>query len=175
MASYLHRITDNRLAGTARKNLAVFQKVCGNDAVKNVTLVSTMWDKVIDWQESVKRESQLLRGDKFWGEMVRKYGAHVGRHHNTKESAMQLLARFIESPKNNVVVDLQQERIDGKTLEQTAAGLEVLSAINKAKAIVEEKLRVIEEELKDKSLRDGKSSAEGTGGEVSQRAGVHGS
>ncbi|KAH7635100.1 hypothetical protein B0T09DRAFT_370402 [Sordaria sp. MPI-SDFR-AT-0083] len=145
---YLHRIIDNRLSGTARKNLAVFQKVCGNDALKNVTLVSTMWDMAGVNQKSIKRETQLLQEDGFWGEMVREHGTHVGRHDNTKESAMQLLARFVKGPNYRVVVDLQQEVIDGKTLDQTAAGLEVLREINKAKAAIEEKLKQLEEELK---------------------------
>lgn len=151
---YLHRIIDVRLQGSARKNLTVFQKVCGNDALKNVTLVSTMWDTINrDSQDlAKKREKQLLDDDEFWGEMVREHGTQVGRHYNTRESAMKLLKRFIDSPDTRVVVDLQQEVIDGKTLEETAAGLEVLSEINKAKALVEEKLRAIEKQMEENAL-----------------------
>ena len=42
---YLHRITDNRMAGTPLKNLQVFQKLCGRDALGKVYLTTTMWDE----------------------------------------------------------------------------------------------------------------------------------
>jgi len=43
---YLHRISDRRMTGSAKKNLLMFKKLCGNNALVNVTLATTMWGTV---------------------------------------------------------------------------------------------------------------------------------
>jgi hypothetical protein len=45
---YLHKITDNRLAGFGLKNLEMFQALCGRSCLRNVVLATTMWDKVME-------------------------------------------------------------------------------------------------------------------------------
>jgi hypothetical protein len=57
---YLHRISDSRMKGSAKKNLLMFEKLCGEDALKKVILVTTMWDKV-PLDEAEAREKQLSR------------------------------------------------------------------------------------------------------------------
>ncbi|KAF5354514.1 hypothetical protein D9757_013409 [Collybiopsis confluens] len=42
---YFHRISDVRMGGAAKRNLAMFQKLCGSNAFKNVAIVTTRWDK----------------------------------------------------------------------------------------------------------------------------------
>lgn len=39
---YLHRINDTRLGGSAMKNLRMFKKLCGDDALSCVVLATTM-------------------------------------------------------------------------------------------------------------------------------------
>ncbi|KAJ4388459.1 hypothetical protein N0V85_007539 [Neurospora sp. IMI 360204] len=139
---YLHRITDVRMQGSSRKSLAVFKLLCGTGALKYVTLVSTMWDKESDYSAPEDRENQLLDNDKFWGAMVRNFQAQVGRHNNTRESALQLLERFIQHPDDHVVTDLQHELVDQRRgLDETAAGLEVLREINNARELAKQELR----------------------------------
>ncbi|KAG7425602.1 hypothetical protein Forpi1262_v013401 [Fusarium oxysporum f. sp. raphani] len=69
---YLHRITDRRMGGSAKKNLMMFRKLCGKDSLMNVILVTTMWE------------------DDFWGALVEE-GAQINRQNNTRSSAMSLL------------------------------------------------------------------------------------
>ncbi|KAI8722380.1 hypothetical protein NCS52_00381700 [Fusarium sp. LHS14.1] len=66
---YLHRIIDTRMQGSAKKNLVLFKKLCGQNALKNVVLVTTMWNGVSnDLYRS--REKELMTTSEFWGYMM---------------------------------------------------------------------------------------------------------
>ena len=43
---YLHRITDDRVGGTAWRNLRMLHNLVGADKMANVLLVSTRWEEV---------------------------------------------------------------------------------------------------------------------------------
>ena len=43
---YLHRITNTRISGSARRALHLFQKICGEDSYKNVILATTFWNSI---------------------------------------------------------------------------------------------------------------------------------
>ena len=43
---YLHRITDIRYTGNSIRTLEIFQKICGETALKNVLLILSRWNKV---------------------------------------------------------------------------------------------------------------------------------
>ena len=43
---YLHRITDDRMGGTAWRNLRMLQNLVGEDKMANVVLVSNRWEEV---------------------------------------------------------------------------------------------------------------------------------
>lgn len=75
---YLHRITDVRMQGSAKKNLFMFKKLCGPDALSNVILATTMWEQVTE-DVGVAREKELMSTPDFWGWMVGK-GSQVYRH-----------------------------------------------------------------------------------------------
>jgi hypothetical protein len=40
----MHRITDNRMAGSPLKNPELLKKLCGEDALSKLVLVKTMWE-----------------------------------------------------------------------------------------------------------------------------------
>lgn len=155
---YLHRITDPRMQGSARKNLTVFKSLCGLDALRQVTLVTTMWDKEVDHEQFENRETELLSNNDFWRKLVEQHGACVGRHDNTRKTALSLLERFIQQPESTVVTDLQRELVDDKqSLKDTAAGKVVMSEVNKATERVEKDLqyaREVLETLKTKSAME---------------------
>lgn len=79
---YLHRISDVRMQGSAKLNLSMFKKLCGPDALKNVILVTTMWDRVSE-AEGAAREYELTSTPDFWGWMV-SHGSRVYRHSGSK-------------------------------------------------------------------------------------------
>jgi small GTP-binding protein len=119
---YLHRISDIRMQGSAKKNLVLFKKLCGEDALKNVVLATSMWDKVAP-HEAQKREDQLKNTPEFWGWMMSK-GSKTYRHNNTKESARDLLKHFL--PMDKTILALQDDMVNKhKTLGETGAGREL--------------------------------------------------
>lgn len=119
---YLHRITDIRMQGSAKKNLLMFKQLCGQDALRKVILVTTMWDKLLGREsEGASREKELMDTPEFWGWMLAK-GSSSHRHDNTEFSArniVDLLARHNEP----IATDLQKQLVDeSRTLDQTSAG-----------------------------------------------------
>lgn len=126
---YLHRISDVRMQGSAKKNLLMFKKLCGDDALRKVVLTTTMWDKVPP-REAEEREKQLIETPEFWGFMVSK-GSITYRHYNTVESAIRIIEKLARE-NNTVTLDLQNQMINQhRTLDETAAGRELQSELIK--------------------------------------------
>ncbi|KAJ5942072.1 hypothetical protein N7516_002240, partial [Penicillium verrucosum] len=127
---YLHRITDIRMQGSAMKNLFMFKKLCGPDALKNVILATTMWERV-GMEDGERREQELERTSEFWGEMIMR-GALLKRHQNNANSAWSLVDVFASksSTKRKAVLTIQQEMVvQHKPLAKTDAGMELESSL----------------------------------------------
>ncbi|KAL2797404.1 hypothetical protein BJX66DRAFT_335022 [Aspergillus keveii] len=143
---YLHRITDIRMQGSARKNLLMFRQLCGENALKRVVLVTTMWDKVPE-DEASKREKELIDTPEFWGWMLEK-GSSCQRHYNTEDSA-RIIVSDLASHAVPVTTALQAQMVDEKKkLGETSAGQELQSEMNKEKAKWAQERREIEDQLR---------------------------
>lgn len=132
---YLHRINDVRLGNSATRNLMTFKRLCGEKALEQVILVTTMWEK-IEAEEGDRRERELTETRQFWGEMIQ-LGSTFRRHSNDGESAMELINKVLEVGKphgeTKMKLSLQAELVDqGLDLAQTGAGQEVDSGLTKA-------------------------------------------
>lgn len=120
---YLHRIIDPRMGGSAKKNLFMFKKLCGPEALKHVVLVTTMWEQV-DEKVGLSREKELEETEDFWGYMLGK-GSRIERHMNTPESARRIVEIFISKghPSSPVLLAIQDEMVNNnKDLDKTEAG-----------------------------------------------------
>ncbi|KAF9469801.1 P-loop containing nucleoside triphosphate hydrolase protein, partial [Collybia nuda] len=116
---FLHRITDNRMAGTPLRNLHMFERLCGIDALQNVMLVTTMWDEVYDMAIGLAHEEELKA--KYWNSMLN-VGSRILRFGYTHQSAWTIVDQFT-GIRDRVPLQLQVELVDeGKDLSQTAAG-----------------------------------------------------
>ncbi|KAJ3873810.1 lipoxygenase [Lentinula edodes] len=115
---YLHRMSDPRFGGQASRNLKMFQNLCGPSAYRNIVVLTTFWDRV-SAEEGLMREEQLKFT--FFSNIVAG-GARFMRHDRTAQSAREVIAHILTlSPTD---VQIQEEiRVDGKGLEETAAGL----------------------------------------------------
>ncbi|TGJ80532.1 hypothetical protein E0Z10_g8239 [Xylaria hypoxylon] len=123
---YLHRITDTRMGKSAKKNLFLFKKLCGPNALRNVLLVSTMWENV-SMMIGNDHEQELVQTEEFWGAMLQQ-GAQLKRHKNNRDSAMQLLSHFAD--KKRTTMAIQNEMVnDQKMLHKTTAGQELDSEL----------------------------------------------
>jgi DNA repair exonuclease SbcCD ATPase subunit len=122
---YLHRITDNRLSGSALKNLHMFEKLCGPECMSNIVLATTMWDKLghgsSTFEEGEEREKMLLSKPDFWGYMVRQ-GSRVFRHDGSKASGWKMVHHIL-SKNSSIALAIQRQMIDdGEALDGTDAG-----------------------------------------------------
>ena len=117
---YLHKITENRLGGSALKNLRMLRELCGAENLANVTLTTTMWGELKNPTVGDEREAELMGDNTFWGQM-RARGATVARYDNTKKNGTELVSKLIA--RNPVVLQIQRElNIKKLKLIQTDAG-----------------------------------------------------
>ncbi|KAG2336074.1 P-loop containing nucleoside triphosphate hydrolase protein [Suillus weaverae] len=116
---YFHDISQSRMFGTSRRNLNMFRKLCGENAEKNVILVTTKWGEVTA-EVGARREHQLKSS--FWQEMVA-HGSRVARFGGTCMSAWDVIKPILA---NNAVVEairIQEELVDlGRMIPETDAG-----------------------------------------------------
>ncbi|KAI0517988.1 P-loop containing nucleoside triphosphate hydrolase protein [Xylaria bambusicola] len=137
---YIHRITDNRYAGSAIKTFEVFKRICGEKAMANVVLVTSRWDEVGE-PVGASREHELR--ERFWAYMLG-HGSGLNRYHGDRDSARAIASQLLL--KDTVVLQIQDEIVNkGKNLDQTAAGSYVDDGVTKLKAQFEKDLRDLEE------------------------------
>ena len=157
---YLHEISQARMFGTARKNLEMFRKLCGDEALGNVVLGTTMWGDVS--LEKGQQHEQQLRST-YWEEMLQQ-GSVIMRVHGDSASAWEIVNHILESSRvefvriQEVLLELQKVIPDtdaGRTLRYTLEELrEQLLAEERAANIGDEQLRWKELEEIRKRMRD---------------------
>lgn len=142
---YLHRILDVRLGGSAMKNLRMFKKLCGDDALPSVVLATTWWSNV-DAATGSQRETELATREAFWAGMISK-GSRMFRQDNGAQSARHIVD-YLVSRKRPVTLKIQEELVDEKkTLDETGAGLEVDAQLAAQKKEFEAKLLQIQTDM----------------------------
>lgn len=88
---YLYNITQNRMTQPPHE---LFQKLCGDGFHARVLLVTTMWEKLKNRDDGVRREKGLKE---HWNEMMIK-GSAVVRHWGTKKSAWDVVETLVKTP-----------------------------------------------------------------------------
>ncbi|KAF2680395.1 hypothetical protein K458DRAFT_479944 [Lentithecium fluviatile CBS 122367] len=118
---YLHRIIDVRMQGTAKRNLFMFQKLCGPECFGQIVLATTMWS-LVPPDLGAQRERELIKTEDFWGYMYQN-GSQIMRHKDQtdRSSALAILDTVIRN-RREVTLRIQREMGDGLELEQTGAG-----------------------------------------------------
>jgi hypothetical protein len=149
---FLHRISDNRWSGAPNRNLVMFQELCGNDALKNVILTTTMWD-LVDEQTGSRRETELR--EKYWKIMI-SAEARMARFHRTYDSAWDIIDQFSGDRR---VLQIQREMVDErKRLMDTAAGSTLFSFLENIIAQLKKLLRDLEKRLRRNRQNDDPSN-----------------
>ncbi|KAI0091158.1 P-loop containing nucleoside triphosphate hydrolase protein [Irpex rosettiformis] len=123
---YLHRISDNKVGGISRRNLTMFRKLCGEEALRNVAFITTMWDSFVDQEPAVVRERELANRNEFFRPMLQQ-GARMYRHTNSVDSAREIISNLIRNMSDPVPLQVQRELVErGVSISGTAAGMELL-------------------------------------------------
>lgn len=159
---YLHRITDPRMGGSAKKNLFMFKKLCGPEALKHVVLVTTMWESV-DEQVGRERQQELEETEAFWGHMLER-GSRIEKHMNTPESARRVVDTFMSQshPSSPVLLAIQDEMVNNnKDLDQTEAGRGLEDVLAKEREKFKRELEQTRQEMREAiEMRDKESQDE---------------
>ncbi|KAL0948456.1 hypothetical protein HGRIS_011029 [Hohenbuehelia grisea] len=118
---FFHRISDNRFAGTPLRNLEMFKKLCGSSALRNVVLLTTMWDEVFG-NTGEERLDDLQKN--YWKGMIAS-GSRVARFDNRPDRnyrcAWDIIAAFSTVVQPPLLI--QREMVDERrSLVDTSAG-----------------------------------------------------
>ncbi|KAF9223438.1 hypothetical protein BS17DRAFT_781854 [Gyrodon lividus] len=142
---YMHRISDLRVGGSARRDFRMFQELCGEEAYPNVLIVSNMWDAVTA-EDGNAREQELATKDIFFKPILDKR-AKMLRHDNTQKSAHSIIQNLVE--KEPVVLQIQRELGEGMDITQTAAYKQLDKEMSELAARHEKELEALREEMAD--------------------------
>ena len=151
----MHRISDTRVGGTSKRNLRMFQKLCGQDSFKNVIIVTTMWDRVT-LVEGQQREQELMLGDDLFKALV-DGGATMARHDGNR-LALDVIQDLSHS--DTIAQIVRELVIEEKSLLDTEAGMELQSEVRNVLQKHQEDLRVLEDEIREAKLQSDKRTEE---------------
>ncbi|KAL4070380.1 hypothetical protein J3A83DRAFT_4524895 [Scleroderma citrinum] len=142
---YIHRI-DGTVGGASERNLRMFRKLCGDDSLKNVVVVTTMWDKVT-LEEGGRVEQELKSSNGLFRSILDK-GATMMRHDRSSNSSADIINHLLQ--KSPITLQIVREISEQKNaLQDTAAGAELHNQIR-------ERLRKHKEEM-EKAEMHGKT------------------
>ncbi|ORX97295.1 P-loop containing nucleoside triphosphate hydrolase protein [Clohesyomyces aquaticus] len=152
---YLHRITDQRVAGSSLKSLRIFEKICGEENYPNTVLLTTMWNLMESESEKAigyDRERTLAEKGEFFGAMVQG-GAHMMRDEGDRVSAVDVIEHIVRR-QHRVVTALQREIVEEeKQLGETAVGIYLCGELEQARKRFETERDELEEALEE-AIRD---------------------
>ncbi|KZP04217.1 hypothetical protein FIBSPDRAFT_941125, partial [Athelia psychrophila] len=138
---YLHRISDNKMAGSPLRNLQMFACMCGQGAMPRVILGTTMWSEIAA-VTGERRERELETS--FWADMIQQ-GSTVQRFGDSYESAWQIVGK-LPTEQENVILS-REIYDDKKKLNETAAGVKLTEDLNKLIADQKEAARRLDDQV----------------------------
>src|SRR5258708_39114952 len=96
------------MGGVAMKNFRMFRKLCGEDAFKNVVIVTNRW-KGLDPGVGEVRQDELATKDQYF-KPVLDQGARMARHDNTVPSAERIIRLILNN--HPLPLHIQEELVD---------------------------------------------------------------
>ncbi|OCH89840.1 hypothetical protein OBBRIDRAFT_640358 [Obba rivulosa] len=143
---YMHRITDPRVGGVARRNFTMFNMLCGPTFLPNVVLVTTRWSEV-ERSIGIAREGELNDKDIFFRPVL-EGGAQYMRHDDDLHSAQEIMHRFIGLKPRSLLI--QKEMFQHhKEVAETSAGKELQKEIAEQMEKQNEEMRHLQQEMQE--------------------------
>ncbi|EXJ72935.1 uncharacterized protein A1O5_04084 [Cladophialophora psammophila CBS 110553] len=150
---YLHRISDLKMQGSARRNILMFMQLCGPHCYQNVMLVTTM-RSILSNTTGEDRERELV--EKFWATIsfslpcvydMEKQGNLVPRQEGNKRSALSILGDLIDR-REKIILQIQQEMVENKRdLNETAAGQQLDQDLLQEQAKHKKEMRELKQQM----------------------------
>ena len=161
---YLHRIADNRISGSSKRNIDMFKALCGYSTYSNVAIATTFWNQQERWIFA-RREAELKEDPAFFHDILSE-GASLFRHGELGQDVRQLrdsayaIVRHVvaQSRLAPVVLLIQHELVDEhKALEQTAAGVVIADELCKVAEGYKRQLAALQNDLKTEIRKQGRN------------------
>ncbi|KAF8810189.1 P-loop containing nucleoside triphosphate hydrolase protein, partial [Phlegmacium glaucopus] len=147
---YLQDISQSRLPPSSKRNVEIFRRLCGSDALSSVIIATGKWDLLKDENEGLVREKQLQ--ETLWTEVI-SAGASVRRFKGTHESAWKIISTVLDKVENTNQANfltIQKELVDLlRKIPETGAGKALSQKIRSLRTI--QRQRVEEHEGPDVS------------------------
>lgn len=125
------------MGGSAIESFRLFKEICGDEAMTNVIVATTMWQHV-DNVNAVEKEAEL--SDKYFNEAISR-GARMLRHDNTESSAKAILRDLLRHDEEPKVLLMQKEMTnERKQIPDTQAGKHLLDALDNLFRSLQKKL-----------------------------------
>ena len=126
----------------------MFRELCGDSALKNVVLATSMWGYV-SVEDGEDHENKL--SSKFFKSVLDK-GARMARYHTTTESVHNIIRMIMGN--HPIVLQIQRELVDGHwDITDTAAGEAVNRERNEQMGRHQVELKTIQKEMEQASKK----------------------
>ena len=114
---YFHRISETRWRMSDTRSFGWLRAICGEEILRNVVLVTNMWDSV-DQEVGAERERQLAA--EFFKPALDR-GAQILRHYDSPESAHDIIRAILAN--GRTALQVQQELInERREFDRTTVG-----------------------------------------------------
>lgn len=161
---YLHRIADNTMSGSSKRNIDMFKALCGYSTYSNVAIATTFWNQQ-ERQIFAQREAELKDDPAFFHDILSE-GARLFCHGELGQEVRQLrdsahaIVRHVvaQSRLAPVVLLIQHELVDEhKVLEQTAAGVVIAGELSKGAEGYQRQLATLQNDLRNEIRKQGRN------------------
>lgn len=147
---YFHRISDLKMGGAQTRNFRMFRSLCGDNALRNVVIVTNMWSRV-EQEVGEAFEAELMTEDIFFKPALAR-DARMARHENTVPSAKAIVRLLIDN--RPLPLQIQEELVDEhKDITDTTAGQELNQELSNEIRKHQEDLRILAKEM-DQATRE---------------------
>ncbi|KAJ2916730.1 hypothetical protein MD484_g3725, partial [Candolleomyces efflorescens] len=156
---FLHPI-NTAPGNSASKNMRMLKLLCGSDRLKNVVVVTTRWDEVCNTEEVLMKagnSERVLMESKGLLKELSDVGVPFLRSGHFSDKAPQPVGDQYQTPLavvesllglEPVYLQLQEEIAEGKSIQETAAGLFLEKELNDLKSTLNERMNDIYKDLK---------------------------
>ncbi|KAF8606256.1 hypothetical protein BDV93DRAFT_604752 [Ceratobasidium sp. AG-I] len=148
---YMHRISDNRVGGASRRNFNVFRKLCGEGALRNVVVTTSMWSNP-PTEIEIARERELGEEELFFKPILSK-GARTARYIRGQGvgGAHDIIRMFVANTVLPVQLQTEQER--GISLGKTAAGQALGEELAKLALAQQTEIAEVQQDMRDEYVK----------------------
>jgi chromosome segregation ATPase len=138
------------MTGVSRRNFGIFRKLCGDNPLQNVVIVTNMWGG-LTVEVGNQREAELTKEDDFFKPVLDK-GARMARHENTVLSAKKITRLILGN--HPLPLRIQEELVkEHMIISETSAGEELDRVINAQIKKHQDEIHILKEEI-GQAMRD---------------------